>query len=84
LKSKYLKDDSLLPTTINLLCVLEEKKIIRLKRNSSRNTKYLDQVFKDFKKISEQNKEIKYYESVDGNNIVVMFDINYQVSSFII
>jgi hypothetical protein len=83
LKSKYLKDDSLLPTTINLLCVLEEKKIIRLKRNSSRNTKYLDQVFKDFKKISEQNKEIKYYESVDGN-IVVMFDINYQVSSFII
>lgn len=84
MKSKYLKDDSLLPTTKNLLCLLEEKKIIRLKKNSSRNTKYLDQVFEDFKKISEQNKEINYYESVDGKSIVIMFDINYQVSSFII
>jgi hypothetical protein len=84
IKSKYLNEKNLLPTTRNLLCVLEEEKIIRLKKNTSRNTKYLDGVFENFKNLAKQNPEIKYFESHDNQEMVIMFDINYKISSFII
>jgi len=79
-----INQEKLLPTTRNILCILKEKKIVRLKKNTSRNTKYLDGVFEDFKKISEQNKEIKCFESSDPYQMIIMFDINYEISSFLI
>lgn len=84
IKLKYSGKKNLLPTTKNLLCVLEEEKIIRLKKNTSRNTKYLDSVFENFKNLAKQNPEIKFFESLDNQEVIIMFDINYKISSFIV
>lgn len=52
-------------TTKNLLSLLKNKKIIRLKKNTTRTTKSLDKVFLDFKELAKNNKDLRVLESFD-------------------
>lgn len=83
IQEEYSLAGNLCPTTQNILCILNEKGVVRLKKNSSR-TKYLDRVYEDFKRISNLYKHIKYYESIDCLEVIIVKDINYQISSFIV
>jgi hypothetical protein len=69
--------------TKNLLCVLQSKKIIRLKRNES-PSKFTDKVFQELKQTAEQNSEIRYYTSQNQSEIILCYAINHIVDSFIV
>lgn len=57
----------MLPITQNILCVLKDKKIVRLKKN---NEKLFKKVFEDLKNLDNEN--IKVLSSND--EIVLMFE----------
>lgn len=72
-------------TTKNLLSLLKNKKIIRLKKNTTRTTKSLDKVFLDFKELAKNNKDLRVLESFDEfYEMIILYDINYRIDSFLI
>jgi predicted component of type VI protein secretion system len=68
----------MLPITKNLLIVLEENKILRLKKDS----KNFDKVCNDIKQ--NINEKVKVLLSEDNSDIIFMYDINYKIKSFLI
>jgi hypothetical protein len=53
----------ILPTTRSIISLLKDNKIIRLKKDYDRKTKYLNQVFEDFKNLSKIDDSFRCYES---------------------
>jgi hypothetical protein len=71
-----------LPTTRSLLSLLKDEKVIRLKKQSS--SKYLNGVFDNFREIAKQDKEIICFETPDHLEMVVLYNHNYKVNTFIV
>jgi hypothetical protein len=64
----------------NILCVLEQNPIIRIKKDS----KKFELIKKEFEFICQNNKNIKCYCSVDNSELFIVVDPNYSVRSFIL
>lgn len=60
------------PTTKNLISLLEDGGLIRLKKNNDRKTKCLDKVFQDFIDLSFLDKNIKVFESKDPYEMIIV------------
>lgn len=76
--------DDLLPTTRNLLSLLKNETIIRLKKNKERGTTYLDRVFEDFKRLAKTDPTLRVYESQEPYEMIVLTTKNLFRNSFII
>ena len=76
--------DGLLPTTINLICLLNSEGMIRLKKNADRNSKYLDQVFEDFVELAKTDPTIRVFESKQPYEMIVLNTKKSLPQSFII
>ena len=74
---------SLSSTTKSLLALLEKKKVIRLKRKNIFSAKRVDKVFEELRQIAKENKNIRCLESSDPPEMIILYDINYKIDSFL-
>lgn len=72
----------LLPTTRSLLAILKDEKVIRLKKHSS--SKYLDGVFDNLKEVASQDKDILWFESSDNLEMVILYNHNQKIKTFLV
>jgi hypothetical protein len=76
--------DGLLSMTRSLLTLARERGIVRLTRNSSRDTKFLDKVFKDFLALAKTDKTLRVYESQDPYEMIVYSTLKPFPDTFIV
>jgi hypothetical protein len=67
------------PLATNLLCVLEQVSIIKIKKDS----KKFESLKKEFEFLANKNNELRIYYSLDGSEMVVALNFKNPVRSFI-
>ena len=68
--------------TKNLLCILQDKRILRLKKQDI--SKFTNKVLEELKEISEQNTEIRFFVSQNPYEVILCYNINLNISSYLV
>jgi hypothetical protein len=74
----------MIPLTKSILSLLKEQKIIRLKKTSRSSSRHLDGVFDELKETARQDKNLRCLESNEPEEMILLYDINHKIESYLI
>lgn len=70
-------------TTNNMLYVVKQKGLIKIKRNNDKKDNRLDKVFEDFKNLANQ-KLVRVYESTSDPYEMIVVSVDHSFKDFFI
>jgi hypothetical protein len=74
----------MIPLTKSILSLLKEQKIIRLKKTSRNSSRHLDGVLDELREFAQQDKNLRCLESNEPEEMILLYDINYKIDSYLI